>query len=300
MICAIDIGGTKIAGALVTSNHQIIAETTIPTPTAEGGPAITAQVVSLVNKLKAQSERLVHRVGIATGGQIDAHGNIVGATAMIPQWLGFPLKTTVTEKTGLPTCVLNDGHAAALAESQLGAGRGQPSMLCVVIGTGLGGGLVIDGRIQHGQYGIAGSVGQLKVTRDGTNYLALEALVSGPGLIHAYNERVHPGAHVSEGQEIAKRAEQGDQAAQQSITELGQWLGLGLSHALHIYDAACVVVGGSVAQLGPQLFAQTRQSLQTYGHSTVAKTPVLPAALGPQAGLFGAALFAQQQEGSPQ
>ncbi|MCB0083023.1 MAG: ROK family protein, partial [Caldilineaceae bacterium] len=137
---------------------------------------------------------------------------------------------------------------------------------------------------------------QLKVTRDGTNYVVLEALVSGPGLIQAYNERVQPHAQVAQGQEIAIRAKQGDPVAQQTISELGKWLGLGLSHALHSYDAACVVVGGSVAQLGAPLFESACQSLQIHGHSTVALTPLLPAALGPKAGLFGAALFAQQQE----
>lgn len=296
MLCAIDIGGTKIAGALLDSDYRICAEITIPTPTAAGGPAIAAQVISLVNRLTAGSTHPVRAVGISTGGQIDAAGNIVGATAMIPQWAGLPLKPMVTEETGLPTAVLNDGHAAALAESQLGAGQGQPSMLCIVIGTGLGGGLVIGGRIQHGQHGLAGSVGQLKVTRDGTNYVALEMLVSGPALIQAYNERVQRQAQVSQGQEIAERAQGGDPAAQQVIAALGRWLGLGLSHALHSYDTACVVVGGSVAQLGPLLFSSARQSLQVHGHSTVAETPILPAALGPQAGLFGAAIFAQQQE----
>lgn len=293
-ICAIDIGGTKIAGALFDRDHQAIAEATIATRTPEGGPAIAEQVIALVAALQEQSNSRATALGIAAGGQIDAAGDIVDGTDMIPHWVGYPLRATVAAQTDLPTVVLNDGHAAALAESQLGAGRGQPSMLCVVVGTGIGGGLVIDGHLQHGHHGLAGSVGQLKVTQDGRRYRPLEKIVSGPALVAAYNARVPDRAQVTSGQTIAERANAGDDIATSVVAELGGWLGLGLSHALHAYDAACVVVGGSVAQLGEPFFRAVRQGLHEHGHASVATTPIRAAVLGPKAGLFGAALFAQQ------
>lgn len=293
-ICAIDIGGTKIAGALIEPDYQIIAEAMIATRTAEGGPAIVEQVVALVATLQEQSGISATVLGISAGGQIDAAGDIVGGTDMIPNWVGYPLRSTIAAQAKLPTMMLNDGHAAALAESQLGAGQGQPSMLCVVVGTGIGGGLVIDGQLHHGHHGLAGSVGQLKVTQDGRRYLPLEKVVSGPALVAAYNARVADHERVISGQTIAERVQGGDEIATAVVAKFGWWLGLGLSHALHVYDAACVVVGGSVAQLGEPFFTSVRQSLQEHGHASVAATPIYPAALGPKAGLYGAALFAKR------
>lgn len=244
MICAIDIGGTKIAGALIDEENQIVSETYVLTHTAEDGPTIAAQAVTAANSLQKNVEATVQAVGISTGGQIDLFGQIIGGTDMIPNWVGLPLREMVHTQTGRPTFVLNDGHAAALAESILGAGRGQPSMLCIVIGTGLGGGLVIDGQIQHGRNGLAGSIGQLKVTRDGQRYEALEMVVSGPALITTFNQRVRPEEQVVDGRDVARLVQTGHVVARQVVDELGQWLGLGLSHALHMYDAASVVVGG--------------------------------------------------------
>jgi glucokinase len=215
---------------------------------------------------------------------------------MLPDWIGLPLKEVIAERFQLPTAVLNDGHAAALAEAQWGAGRDQASMLCVVIGTGLGGGLVIDGRLQHGAHGLAGSVGQMKASLDGQAHVPLEDIVSGPGLLGTYNERAGPAKTGSSAQEVANRAQAGYEIARETIDDMGWWLGLGLSHALHAYDADCVVVGGSVALIGDLLLESARRSLKRHGHMTVAETPILAAELGPQAQLVGAADYARQIE----
>jgi len=188
--------------------------------------------------------------------------------------------------------MLNDGHAAALAESHWGAGRGYGRMLCVVIGTGLGGGVTINGQLQHGATGLAGSIGQMKVTENGYDYVPLESLVSGPGLLKKYNESIGSMQEASSSEEVAQRASAGDVIARQVIARMGEWLGLGLSHGLHMLDVDIVVIGGSVAQIGPLLLDSVRAGLTKYGYSTAIRTPILPAALGPQAGLLGASLYA--------
>ena len=236
-------------------------------------------------------------VGISTGGQINTEGNIIGGTGMLSDWVGFPLREKVSERTGLPVYILNDGHAAALAEAEIGAGKDHQSVLCVVAGTGLGGGWVIDGQLQHGDKGLAGSVGQFKVSIDGEVYVPLEDLVSGPGLLQAYNNHPHTELPAETAEEVAVRAAACEEAAVETIRQMGEWLGLGLSHALHTFDASSVVVGGSVAQIGPLFFESARASLRIHGHSTVGDIPILPASLGPRAGLIGAALFAMQQRG---
>lgn len=291
-VLALDIGGTKIAGGIIDDHGQILLADKIPTPTIEGGPGILQRAAALLFALPTRFDGPEpSAIGISSGGQIDASGRIIGGTDMIPDWVGFPLRERIEERIGLPTAMLNDGHAAALAESHFGAGRGRTSMLCVVIGTGLGGGVVVDGSIQHGANGLAGSVGQLKISRNGRAYFPLEELVSGPGLVRLYGEQ-QDAAPAATGLEVFRRAQAGDQQAQEVILEMGTWLGLGLSHALHTCDVECVVVGGSVAQIGDSLLDAARKSLRHYGHSTLAGTPILLAKLGPDAGLVGAAVAA--------
>jgi len=288
-VLALDIGGTKIAGGIIDDGGKILLVDKVPTPTIEGGPAILDQAAALLLSLQTRYEGPEpSAIGISSGGQINASGQIIGGTDMIPDWVGFPFREKVAQQFGLPTIVLNDGHAAALAESRFGAGHGRASMLCIVIGTGLGGGLVVDGRIQHGANGLAGSVGQIKISRNGRSYYPLEEMVSGSGLVRLYHER-NPAVAAGTALEVAQRAQSGDKHAREAIQEMGMWLGLGLSHALHTCDAECVIVGGSVAQIGDLFLDATRKSLGQYGYSTVADTAILPAKLGVDAGLIGAA-----------
>lgn len=291
-VIAIDIGGTKIAAALVDGDNQLHELTRLHTETARGGPAILEQVVGITSNMVANHDNAA-AIGISTGGQIDASGEIVGATDMIPRWTGLPLKATVAEQCGLPASLLNDGHAAALAEAQLGAGSGYRSVLCVVIGTGLGGGLVVDARLQAGAHGLAGSVGQLVVRLNGGRYASLESVVSGPGLRTLYHDVAS--IRAADGEAVAHLALTGDEGARQIFRLAGQLLGLGLANALHICDADCVVVGGSVASAGDLLLEPARDAMAQYGHPGIARTPIVPAHFGSHAALVGAALFARQQ-----
>ncbi len=292
-VIALDIGGTKIAGAIVNHQGDVLIQDKVVTPTQLGGPIIAERMITVVESLlESYRGPAPNAIGISSGGQINQDGEIVGGTDMIPGWIGFPLKETIHSHFGLPTTVVNDGHAAALAEARYGAGRGHHSVLCVVIGTGLGGGLVLNGRLQHGMHGLAGSIGQMKVSSNGELYVPLETYVSGPGLALLYNENAL--SRVNSGLEVAERVAEGDKVAQAAVEIMGKWLGIGLSHALHMYDVSCVVIGGSVAQIGTLLFEAVRESLTHYGHSTIAHTPILPARFGSNAGLIGAAVCAHQ------
>lgn len=293
-VAVLDIGGTKIAGAIITGRDTIIVESRTETPVSDSATLIdTAEtlITSLIEKSKVQPIAL----GVSTGGQINREGHIIGATDMIAGWMDAPLKDRLADAFGLFTHVINDGHAAALAEARYGAGASYDSVLCIAIGTGLGGGLVIKGHIHHGENGITGSIGQLKITRDGQTYVPLEYYVSGTGMVTLYNERASENETVATGLEVAMRAQAGDKLAHDVVEQIGNWLGLGLSHALHTVDASCVVVGGSVAQLGDLLLNPTRDSLKKHGHNTVASTPILSATYGPKAGMLGAAIFVRDE-----
>lgn len=293
-VAVLDIGGTKIAAAIITGRDTIIAEARAETPISDGTTVIeTAK--SLITSLIEQSNIQPIALGVSTGGQIDREGLIVGGTEMLPGWIDAPLKERLADAFGLFTHVINDGHSAALAEARYGAGATYDSVLCIAIGTGLGGGLVVNGQLQYGENSLTGSIGQLKLTRDGKLYVPLEHYVSGPGMVMLYNEQVSENEKLTTGLDVATRALAGDKLACDVVGQIGSWLGLGLSHALHSYDASCVVVGGSVAQLGDLLLTPAHDSLLKYGHSTVANTPIISATYGPKAGMVGAALFVRDE-----
>ncbi len=291
-VAVIDIGGTKISFGVVDPHGKVLKKGRIKTPVNEGGKQILSQIVLKMEQFLDDIPHLSPRaMGISTGGQVSASGELVGGTDMIPNWIGTPLKSVLRDHFGLPVAVVNDGHAASLAEASYGAGQGKTSMLCVVIGTGLGGGLVIDGQLQHGANGLAGSIGQIKITSKSGDYVPLEEMVSGPGLVRAYNRLSNKTTVLDSGEQVSKLAHDGDDTAMSVVQEMGTYLGLGLSHALHVYDADCVVVGGSVAQLGDLLLDSARKSLEQFGHASVAKTPIMLAKLGNQAQLIGASLY---------
>jgi N-acetylmannosamine-6-phosphate 2-epimerase / N-acetylmannosamine kinase len=294
-IVAVDIGGTKIAAAIVNQAGHILHHKQVWTARDRAGPIILQQVIDLIALVqKGLPKTAPVAIGIASGGQISRRGEIVGATAMISDWVGQPLQHAVSQAFNLPTTVINDGQAAALGEARLGIGRSFPSSLCVVIGTGLGGGLVVNGHMQRGAHGLAGSIGQLRIGFEGKPATPLEERVSGPGLLRAYNAVAARKANT--GAEVGQRALTGDLVAQRMVQEMGTWLGLGLSHALHTCDAGCVVVGGALSHLGDLLLDSARSSLARHGHQSVARTPILAAALGVNAALIGAAIYAQQQD----
>lgn len=292
-VLAVDLGGTKIAFGLVHPRGKILEKQVLSTQREAGGAAIINQIIRQIEQMLERHNRegLV-AIGVSTGGQVDRSGQIAGGTEMIPDWVGTPLRSILYDRFGFFTTVLNDGHAAAIAEALQGAGRGKSSVLCVVIGTGLGGGLVIDGEIQFGAHGLAGSIGQMKVSPETGLNVPLESIVSGPGLIEAYKLRT--GILVSDGKEISHRVAGGDPIGIDVVEAMGNWLGLGLSHALHAYDTQCVIVGGSVAQIGDVLLNAARNSLEKHGHATVAHTPILASRFGSEAGLIGAALYARK------
>ncbi len=292
-VFALDIGGTKIAGGIVDGAGQILVADQVSTPAQAGGMAVIEAAGALLESLRAEHDgNPPAAIGISTGGQVDANGDIIGATATIAEWQGAPLQETLARQFELPVAVLNDGHAAALAEATYGAGRGHDAVLCIVIGTGLGGGLVVNGQVQHGAHGLSGSLGQLQITINGQSHQPLESLVSGPALLRNYNARVEHAAAT--GAEVAQRLRAGDEFARIAVSEMGQWLGQGLSHALHVCDPSIVVVGGSVVQVGDVLLESAGLALSKFGYSSVVHTPIVAAELGTRAGLIGAGAVGQR------
>lgn len=292
---ALDIGGTKIAGGVVDGEGRVLRHHEIPSPVHEGPEVVLARAVGLLEMLRAESPDSPVAIGVSTGGQVDADGRIVYATGLIPGWAGTPLRQTLEDRFGLPAAVLNDGSAAALGEAHYGAGRGCASVLGLTLGTGLGGGLVIDGEIFRGTV----ALGHTKIVRDGRACTCggngcLEVYVNGAALVGEYNARAGSDNAKVSAREIAALAQAGDAHARDAVKAIGAWLGFGLAGIVGALRPALVVVGGGLAQVGDGLFESARASLRAYAFPTLRETPIAPAALGPQAGLVGAAVFAHQ------
>ncbi|QIK84677.1 ROK family protein [Sanguibacter sp. HDW7] len=297
----VDLGGTKIAGALVAPDGAIVGDVVrVPTPAADGGEAVLAAILGVVAHLR-RTHGSVDAVGVAAAGVIDTEGRVVSATDLLPGWAGTPVSQRVAEATGLPAATLNDVHAAALGEATHGAGRGAGVMLLAAVGTGVGGGVVRDGRVVLGRAGVAGSVGHVVVPEAAGHMCSCgvvghaEAVASGPAL-----ERLHvaAGGDAVPLRRVAELAAAGDPRAAAIVAGGARALGRALAGAVSVLDPDVVVVGGGVAQIGTTYLDAVAAALREDLMPAVRDVPVVPAALGTEAPIVGAAVATRRDSGA--
>lgn len=291
-----DIGGTFVKAGVLAADGTIVAETRIPT--TRSGPA------SLVGDLAAVAAELAPGLptGVACAGIVQ--GGTVVASPNLPGWSHVDLGALLRAELGAPVAVLNDANAFTLAEVQCGAGRGVPHVVGLAIGTGVGGGIVLDGRLWTGRHGYAGELGHVIVERQGPlcacgNRGCLEALIGTSGILRRYGEeRRREGLaddDASSPEEIFARAEAGEGAAARTWQAIGELLGLGLISFAHILDPDLFVIGGGVGGAGERLLQPARAVLAAGTLLPSAEVPpVRAAALGNSAGWIGAAVAAQE------
>jgi glucokinase len=220
----------------------------------------------------------------------------------IPAWRSFPLRERLAEHfPGRPVRLHNDAICMAVGEHWRGAGRGRRTMLGMVVSTGVGGGLVLDGRLINGATGNAGHIGHVVVDPDGPDCVCggrgcVEAIARGPALAAwAQSEGWRPGEASATAKELADDAAQGHPVGQAALRRAGRALGIGIASATHLCDLEVVAIGGGLAQAGSLLFDPLEEALRAHvGLDYAREVRVVPAALGQSAGLIGAAalLFA--------
>jgi glucokinase len=300
----VDVGGTKIAAGLVGADGHIRAHLTSPTPAAEGAGAVLDEICRAVRALRGQITEpdTVTGVGIGTGGVVDhRQGVIVSATGLLHGWAGTRVADELRDRLGLAICVDNDGNALALGEHRFGAGRGYADVLYVAVGTGIGGGLVLGGRLRRGAHHAAGELGHLPVPGAEHRVCScgahghIEALASGPAITAAYRQ-LSADRQVGDLKMVASRAAAGDRRAIEAIGEAAEALGKVLAGLADTIDPEAVVVGGGVAQLGPVLWTPLEAAFRADALPPTAQIPLLPAQLGPQAAIVGAASLAPDTE----
>jgi len=310
----IDVGGTKIAAGLVDAYGRTRDAFAVPTPATEGAEAVLSAIAGAAHRLRAGlgsgeyesgdsgSEAAgggtVVGVGIGTGGVVDhRRGTVVSATGLLHGWAGTPVADALSARLGLPVGVDNDGNALALGEHRFGAGRGHEDVLYLTLGTGIGGALVLGGRLRRGAHHGAGELGHLPVDDPGPRpcscgaYGHLEALASGPALTSLYRE-ASGDEEVADLRVVAERAAGGDAVARAALARGAAGLGRTLAGLAATLDPEAVVVGGGAAQAGPALWEPLTAAFRDAALPAVRHTPLLPARLGTAAALIGAAQLA--------
>lgn len=292
LVIGLDIGGSKTLAGLVRRDGEIERReriTTAPSP-----PAILAGARALCDRLIDAAEAPVSGVGIGSAGIIDTEaGTVVFANENLPGWSGTRL-ADLEIGAGLPIIVENDVRALAYGEAAIGAGRAYDSLLCVTVGTGIGGALIMNGAVWHGAGFSAGEIGYLVVGWRGEAPLILDQFASGPAIERAYQAAARADTRLSL-REISRLATAGDATAIDVIAKKARQLGLILSGCVATINPAALIVGGGVPQIGALWWDALEAGFRETLPPPVAATPLLPATLGVDAVMLGAALLAWRE-----
>ncbi|MBT2414499.1 ROK family protein [Streptomyces sp. ISL-12] len=301
LVAALDIGGTKIAGALVDGDGRILVRAQRATPARENGDTVMGAVEEVLGELTAAPLwARATAVGIGSAGPVDASAGTV-SPVNVPGWREYPLVARVRAAAGgLPVELIGDGVAITAAEHWQGAARGHDNALCMVVSTGVGGGLVLNGRLHPGPTGNAGHIGHISVDLDGDPCPCgargcVERIASGPNIARrALEGGWRPGADGdASAAAVAAAARDGDPVAVASFERAARALAAGIAATATLVEIDIAVIGGGVGKAGEVLFAPLRRALAEYATlSFVRHLTVTPAQMGTDAGLVGAAAAA--------
>jgi glucokinase len=307
----IDVGGTKIGAVRVRRDGAILDRAGRATP-ADDPEATIASIVEVARALRTPD---VLVVGVGAAGMVSAKTGVLRFAPNLA-WRELPVADRVAEEIGLPCQVDNDANVAAWAEYRFGAGRGFRHILLVTIGTGIGGGIVSDGKLFRGANGFAAEIGHIIVEPDGPpcgcgNLGCLEQVASGQAIGRLGREaaREHPRSLIAAqaqgdpdrvtGEMVTEAAKQGDEVAKGVLAVVGRRLGEGIAGLVNVLDPQVVVVGGGVIDAGDLLLAPARSAFldAVEGPDHRPEVPIVPAQLGNEAGAVGAAALALEELG---
>jgi glucokinase len=292
-IVGIDLGGTKIAAGLVSfPAGNIVRKEIVPTLPGRGGEAVLADTLALARRLKSHAESLgqsLAGIGIGIAELVSLGGEIT--SDYLIKWRGLPVLQTMSEIA--PARFESDARAPALAEALFGAGRPYANFVYLTVGTGISYCLVLDGKPYAGAHGHAIIVGSGPLTSEcqkcgAIQEQVLEEFAAGPSLVARYNQRC--GTQFTQGQEVTAAAEAGDRVAREIVHSAGAAVGNSLGFLVNVLDPQAVIVGGGLGLAGGLYWESLVASTHKRIWSDVSRNlPILPAALGPDAGLIGAA-----------
>lgn len=310
----IDIGGTKVAGGVVDEHGTVVRRARRDTPhRATSATVVEDLIVDVVEELVDGGQEEIVAAGIGAAGFVAAdRATIVFAPHL--SWRHEPLRDALSRRVDLPVFVDNDANAACWSEWRFGAGRGESHLVMVTLGTGIGGAVMLDERIQRGRFGIAGEFGHMQVMPGGHrcecgNRGCWEQYASGNALVREARSMVDANSPLAAdlaarvggdvrritGPMVTEAAQQGDPVAAELLGEIGQWLGVGLANLANAFDPGAFIIGGGVSQAGDLLLQPAREAFRRHlaGRGYRPEARILAASLGNDAGLVGAADLAR-------
>ena len=314
-VAGVDLGGTKIRTALAGAGGQVLAETEVPTEAAGGVRHVVERVLytlELVQREAGVERRQLAALGVGVPGPLDPASGVV-YTAPNLGWQDVPVRTILEEKTGIPVYLENDADLAALGEYAWGAGRGAENMVYVTVSTGIGGGLILNGRLYRGSLGGAGEIGHTVVLPDGPPCRCgkrgcTEALASGTAIARRAVELVEGGfgrgilaaaggrVEGITAAAVAAAAAAGDGEALFLMKEAARYLGVALANVIVLLSPSLVVLGGGVMQAGEFFYEEICRQVRRGVIGPAARARVVPAATGGRAGVLGAVYLALTAE----
>jgi glucokinase len=316
IIIGIDLGGTTIKGALVTGEGEIIHEVRFETE-QRSSDRLLEQIVETIHILRGddRARGRASAVGIGIPGLVNLKSKRIEVMPNLPPLSDVDIISELTSQSGLPVVIDNDANAAAYAELQAGAARGRRDVFFVTLGTGIGSGLIIDGKIYRGATGFAGEFGHMTIDPEGIecacgNIGCLETIASGPNIVRRTRERLYrdrtsslsrlaiPRDRELTAEDIARAASEGDEMAQVMMERTGMFLGIAIAAVVNLLNVEMVVMGGGVMEAGDLILKPTvKETRRRAFPPSFNSCEIAIARLGPSAGVIGAALLARDQAG---
>ena len=307
----VDIGGTNIKIALVDFDGKIIYSNTTPTRAEMGYEAGINNIKQAIKDLAQETKmdlKSIEAIGFGLPGQIDYKAGIVKNLPNIPGWVNVPLAKIIEEEFSIPTRLDNDVRCAALGELNFGAGKGCENLICITVGTGIGSGIILNGKLVRGASNAAGEIGHIKMTmNDGPlcgcgDYGCFEAYASGPAIVTMAKEYISGGKSAKYKEMatdgiispyiVAQAALQGDAVSIQIFKQMGKIIGLGLSSVINLLNPEKIIIGGGVADAGDILLDPIKQTIKERTMPIQAQAvEIVPAQLANTAGVIGASLL---------
>ena len=318
LILGVDLGGTKIAAALATAEGEILTRGYCPTLGEAESQAVISSILRTIEETTSSGKVCLSQllgIGIAAAGIIDSDKGMIITSPNIPNLREVPLKHAVEQRFGIPTYVGNDATLAALGEWYFGLKKSVANLIYITVSTGIGGGIIANGKLYTGACGIAGEIGHMTIDVNGPrcncgNVGCWEALASGTALAREAIREIGKGANTSitelvggdlsriDAKVVCQAAEEGDELAKKLISHLAYYFGVGLVNLVNIFNPELILIGGGVAKMGDLLLQPAINLVKERAYVTLAHdVEIKPALLGDDSGVLGAVAFVLEHSG---